>query len=41
MSVIAAQGLVVVDSVFAFTRGTAPMAGIDFVSHSVPLLVPD
>jgi hypothetical protein len=30
MSVIGAQGLVVSDSVFAFTRGTAPMAGIDF-----------
>jgi hypothetical protein len=32
MSIIEAQGLIVVDSVFASTRGTAPMAGIDFVS---------
>jgi hypothetical protein len=30
MSVIEAQGLIVTESVFAFTRGTAPMAGIDF-----------
>jgi len=34
MSIISAQGLLVVDSVFAFTRGTAPMAGIDFEPNS-------
>ena len=34
MSIIAAQGLLVVDSVFSGTRGTAPMAGIDFVSDT-------
>ena len=34
MSVIEAHGLVVSDTVFASTRGTAPMAGIDFEPNS-------
>jgi hypothetical protein len=33
-SIIQATGLLVKDSVFAFTRGTAPMAGIDFEPNS-------
>jgi hypothetical protein len=34
MSIISAHKLVVSDSVFAFTSGTAPMAGIDFEPNS-------